>query len=244
MVVPFWANDVDVLWRNGGAREFLPVIGEPLNAVLNSLTRFIIILCIVLSVYYHSWAWLIYVGVPAIVLIMLAHKHFGDDSGRVSAEEKKRIRVKKLFYDEDDSDLIPPLHRDVDVVVSNSVRRLAPTLDNPYANPNPTDMQTGSIVLPPEDPTDIRVQAATFSAGSDGIIPDERDVWGRNDAGGLTFHTVAGAPYGDPLGEFRAFLFKEMDKPTMKEAHGTFGPVHRDLRHVPRRPPYPYLPGN
>ena len=42
----FWGDDISVLWADGNWRDFMPTLGAPLNDVLNSLTRFVIALCV------------------------------------------------------------------------------------------------------------------------------------------------------------------------------------------------------
>ena len=218
----------------------MPTLGAPLNDVLNSLTRFVIALCVVVSIYRQTWAWLLYLGLPALVLLVLAHRVIGDDTGSLGQTDPE-LSLTDPYVDDDADTLARPRTTGV------PIRRLFPTHHNPYANPDPTNLNDGTMVLPPKNPDSARIRSAIRATGADEIVRDERDMFNRNEAGGLQWNTVAGTPYGDPLGEFRSFLAKDMlDTPSRKEMHSNFGPisVYRDLRNVPRQAPYPYLPDN
>lgn len=236
--VPFFGDDVSVLWRDGAWRDFVPSLGggDPLNSVLNALARFAVYLAFLVSLFRQDFTWALVIGLPSILVLFLAHQVLGDDS----VPRSKTAALADNAYDDEDDDTQA---RRYPYVSRIRRRELFPTFSNPWANPSPADLGVGEIVTGPRDALDPRVRQATRIASTDGVVPDENDLWQKGVGDGLTHHTVAGAPYGDMDGSLRSWLAKEFQStPSLKERHANYGPVDIDLRKVPAKPPYPYLP--
>lgn len=240
-MTPFWLDDVDVLYRNDGWRDFVPSNDREREDNLNALTRFAIYVSAVVSIYKKSWTWLLIIALPVMLLTIVVQNTQKSQGLAVTMISPSTTSIQ---YDDEEEVLVGAIGKRSVLEAEVPRRHLFPTRDNPYANVSPKDMQIGTLVLPPKNPQDPEVRMATEYAATDGIIPDERDVWNRGQSGSLTYFTVAGAPYGDVDGEFRKWLAKDIQAPTRKEMGSNFGPVNVDMSRQPQPTPYPYLPDN
>ena len=223
-------DDVGVLWRNENWKLFIPdPETESPEELANSVFRFSVYLGLLVAIFYKSIKWFFVIVIPVLFLVL--------------AISWKWIQnpFPMLFIKTASSSVKVPVTKKKKKV---KMEYMEPTLNNPWGNPNINDLGNGKLVLGLKDAAAPDTKRAVQLASTDGIVPDEHDLWQKGLGDGLTHHSVAGAPIGDPKGDLRSWLAQEfVSKPSMKETNTNyFTPVFGEVRRPSSTPPYPYLP--
>lgn len=206
----FWLDDVRMLLRSDRLAEFIPNPKHNINEQLNALTRFFLYLGILVAFYRKSIKPFLFVSAIPIACIAyyflqgMAGAPDHDHDAETFALNKRPQRPSK---------------------------RMHPTADNPFMNPDPTMYGTESYFVAPADVNDPVVRkeiSDAFAAGEDMFL-DESDIWERK-RGQLMFNTV---PRQVDFGEFQDFLF-QLPPETCKENTSNCTPAYRSHRPTKR----------
>lgn len=201
----FWLDDIRALLRSDRLSEFIPNSKHNVNEQLNALTRFFLYLGILVAFYRKSVKPFLFVSALPIACIAyyflqgMASDHEHDSESFESLSKRPQRPAKRMH----------------------------PTANNPYMNPDPTMYGTESYFVAPADVNDPVVRKEindAFAAGEDMFL-EEGDIWERK-RGQLMFNTV---PRQVDFGEFQDFLF-QLPPETCKENTSNCTPAYRTPR--------------
>lgn len=200
----FWLDDFRVLLRSDRLAEFIPNPNFDLKEQLNALTRFFLYLGVLVAFSRKSIKPFIFVA--AIPISFIAYFFL---SGMSSAAD----HIHPESFEQ-------PLRKGP----QRPAKRMHPTADNPFMNPDPTMYGTEAYFIPPADVNDPVVQKEITDAFTEGddMFLDPEDVWDRK-RGQLLFNTV---PRQVDFGEFQDFLF-QLPPETCKENASFCTPPYR-----------------
>jgi hypothetical protein len=134
--IPFWGNDPNILFRTDCLTEFFPTEHMSLNQKLNSLSRTIIILTIIIFIFTNNLR-VLFVSLVTLFSIFMSYKSLNREGFSDNVTEEIEFNQKVIIGRDEKSPAIDYLNEN-DIPISPDAFQL-PTSKNPLGNVVITD---------------------------------------------------------------------------------------------------------